>query len=904
MPYLSAGEKIGPYEILAPLGAGGMGEVYRARDTKLKREVAIKVLPESFASDPERMARFQREAEVLASLNHPNVGAIYGVEDRALVMELIDGKSPKGPLPFDEAWGIASQIAAALEYAHEKGIIHRDLKPANILVTPDGVVKLLDFGLAKAFSNQKESSTTSQENSPTLTLGATEVGVILGTAAYMAPEQARGKTLDKRADVWSFGVVLYELLTGERLFKGEDAAETLAAVIHKPPDLAKVPPQARRLLEECMQKDPRKRLRDIGDAKRLVGENTVAPTPVSIPLFGTLPWIMAGIFALAFGISLWAPWRSAKTVDLPLVRLDVDLGPDVWLLPPVPGSSNVVISPEGTRLAYSAVKSGSATTNLFTRRLDQTTTTELTGTDGAGEPFFSPDGQWLGFAAKGKLNKISVDGGGAVTLGNIVGAGVSWGQDGSIVVGVPFTRGLLRIPAGGGPPETLAGLGPTDQGLVLPQILPGGKAILFTADHGRGVDENTIEVLTLADRHRKIVARGGQSPRYLPIASGAASVGMGYLIYLNRSTLFAVPFDLDRLETRGNAVPVLDDVAYDRNRGVGQFDFSAAPLGHGTLIYRRTSGEASEIRSVEWVYPNEGTNAKREPLRLKRGAYATPSISPDGKRIALTVNEGGGNQDVWVYDSQRDALTRLTFGGVNRSPVWSPDGQTVVFSSVGNGISQTRADGASQPQALMQGKVFPISSSFAPDGKQLAYFEGESNSQIWTVPVLDQGGQWKAGQPEQFLKSTFIDQAPSFSPDGRLLAYHSNESGRSEVYVRTFPSPPSGRSGKWLISNNGGQSPRWSRSTHQLMYQSGDQIMAATYTMKDDTFVADKPRVWIAKLGAAFAAPLANWDLAPDGTRALVVARAESEEAPKPDHEVVFLQNFFDELRRRVPLAK
>jgi serine/threonine protein kinase len=580
---LSVGDKLGHYEILSSLGKGGMGEVYRARDSRLKRDVAIKVLPEAFARDPERMARFQREAEVLASLNHPYIATIHGVEDRALVMELVEGHPPQGPLPFEEAWKIASQIAAALEYAHERGIVHRDLKPANILIGSDGAVKLLDFGLAKAFSNQREPS-ASPENSPTLTLGATEVGVILGTAAYMAPEQARGKGVDKRADIWSFGVVLYELLTGERLFTGEDAAETLAAVIHKQPDLAKVPREARRLLEECLRKDPRQRLRDIGDAKRLLGEGAAASTPASRP--ARLPWIAAGSMAAvaaALAIALLAPWRAENPVDRPLVRLDVDLGADVSLPEPSSGESSVAISPDGTRLVY---PSGTPP-RLFIRRLDQPKAIELPGTRGAVTgPIFSPDGLWVGFWAGNRMNKISVEGGAVVPLSDGVRfAGASWGEDGDIVMSEYLGRGLLRIPAGGGPPEAVAGLDSGEIALSNPRFLPGGKAILFAG--ATGTDLRTIEVLTLADRHRRIVARnGGSSPRYLaPSISGPG--GVGHLVYVNQTTLFAIPFDLAKLETRGTAVPILDDVAYQPNNGTGQFDVSPAPSGHGTLVYRR-----------------------------------------------------------------------------------------------------------------------------------------------------------------------------------------------------------------------------------------------------------------------------------------------------------------------------
>jgi serine/threonine-protein kinase len=428
--------------------------------------------------------------------------------------------------------------------------------------------------------------------------------------------------------------------------------------------------------------------------------------------------------------------------------------------------------------------------------------------------------------------------------------------------------------------------------LAYPQLLPGGTAILFVADTALDEDKLTIEVLTLADHRRKIVARGGASPRYL-----ATSGGSGHLVYVNKARLFAIPFDLDKLETRGTAVPVLDDVAYWSQLGTGQFDFSRT----GTLVYRRSSGGASVIMTtLHWVDPT----GKKEVLLGKPGVYANPSLSPDGKRVALTIGEGVSS-DVWVYDPQRDAMTRLTFSGASfyDYPTWTPDGKYVVLGRLaGGGIFQTRADGAGQPQALTQSKSLQYPMSFTPDGKRLAYFEtggAGANYQIWTAPLEEQGGQLKAGKPEQFLKSSFSDAGPAFSPDGRWLAYVSNESGRYEVYVRAFPPPLSGQGGKWQISNGGVDAvPRWSRNGHELLYQSGDRIMAVSYTVKGDTFVPEKPRVWIAKLGGT------QWDLAPDGKRVATLTPVESAEAPKQEHEVVFLENFFDELRRRVPAGR
>jgi serine/threonine-protein kinase len=490
----------------------------------------------------------------------------------------------------------------------------------------------------------------------------------------------------------------------------------------------------------------------------------------------------------------------------------------------------------------------------------------------------------VGFATVGKLNKISVEGGAVVPLGDVTAAGfagASWAEDGTIVASEALGRGLLRIPATGGPPEIVAPLSNGERALALPQILPDGKAVLVAADT-TGLDTLTIEVVTLADRHRKIVARGGQSPRYLPTSSG-----VGHLVYVNKATLFAIPFDLDKLETRGTAVPVLDDVAFQRGTGAGQFDVSRT----GTLVYRRASGGASGMATLQWVDPS----GKKEPLLAKPGVYQNASLSPDGTQVAVTV--AGGEQNVWVYDPQRDVMSRLTLSGINSFPRWSPDGQFIVSGSAGNGIFQTRADGAGQPQPLTQSKKFQVPSSFTPDGKRLAYFEGGGNLQIWTVALEDREGQWKAGKPEQWLKSSFNMSNPEFSPDGRWLAYQSNETGEPEVYVRAFPPPSSWPDRKRQISNSGGTAPRWLRNGPELVYQAGDQVMAARYTVQGDAFVAEKPRVWIAKLGGTL------FDVAPDSRRVAVLAPVASPDASKQEHEVVILQNFFDELRRRVPVG-
>jgi serine/threonine-protein kinase len=870
------GETIAHYHITAKLGEGGMGEVYRAADTKLGREVALKILPAHFALDSNRMARFTREAQVLASLNHPNIAAIYGVEDRALVMELVEGESPKGPMAFEDAWKIASQIASALEYAHEKGIVHRDLKPANVKVTPDGVVKLLDFGLAKAFTEPKEPS-ASVEQSPTLTIGATEVGVILGTAAYMAPEQAKGKSVDKRADIWAFGVVLYELLTGERLFKGEDTSETLAQVLTKQPDFGRSSAKARRLLRKCLEKDPKERLRDIGDAKELLEE-----PPQSMALsHSRVPWAVAGALGLALIVLGALFWRGMRPIDRPLVRLDVDLGTDVSL-----GSlagANAILSPDGSRLAYVSHN------RLHTRRLDQARATELPGSEGAHAPFFSPDSRWVAFFVGGKLKKVSAAGGAAIVLCNApFGIGGSWGEDGTIIAALYSSGGLSRIPADGGAPAPLTELDREhgDRTHRWPQILPGGKTVLFTANTNSysGFDDASIEVMSLGDRHKKTLMRGGTYGRYLP---------SGHLLYVNRGTLFAVPFDPGALEVRGAPTPVLNQVAYSSNNGDAEFEASQT----GTLVYESGGPRGGSV-TVQWLESDGKTRA----LLPKPSDYGRPSLSPDGRRLAIEIREGS-NQDIWVYDLGRDTMTRMTFDGkVNQGPIWSPDGHYIVYGSQ-EGLFCTRADGAGKPQPLIRTKdnVFPW--SFTPNGNRLAYHEldPETANDIWTVPLENDGTGLRAGKREVFLQTPSDERNASFSPDGHWLAYVSNESGNFQVYVRTFPDTGA----KWQISSEGGAYPMWSRSGRELLFESLDnRIMVAGYTVQGDSFVPDKPRLWSEKTLVNTVHTSKNVDLASDGKRVVALMQADGPEAQQSQHQVVFLENFFDELRRRAPVKR
>jgi serine/threonine-protein kinase len=882
---LIAGDKLGLYEILAPIGAGGMGEVYRAKDTKLKREVALKVLPDSFASDPERMARFQREAEVLAALNHPNIAQIYGIEDRALVMELVAGKTLTGPLPFETALNYARQIADALEAAHEKGIVHRDLKPANIMITPAGVVKVLDFGLAAVAQSSDPSDPV---NSPTLTISPTRAGMILGTAGYMSPEQARGKAVDKRADIWAFGVVLYEMLTGKRLFEGETISDTLAAVLKTEPDLTQVPAKVRRLLEACLQKDPKQRLQAIGDWRLLLTD--VLPQ-VTTPSRSRLGWLAAALAVVSIGLSAVA-WRATRPVERtlqPLIRLDVDLGPDA-----VAGRfTTTAISPDGTRIVFPA-KGTDGKPMLATRLLSETKPAFLSGTDNGRDPFFSPDGQWIGFFADEKMKKISVQGGAPVVLCNAPDArGASWGEDGNISVALNTNSPLSRVPTNGGTPKPVTKL----QGAVThrwPQPLPGSEAVLFTlSPNVTGFEDASIAALSLKTGEIKVLVRSGYFGRYLPTGGST-----GHLVYVHEGVLFAVPFDPARLQLRGAAVPLLEDLAGDPNSGAGQFSFSAVPSGPGTFAYR-TGKVSVQTWPVSWL-DNSG---KTQPLIATPGFYSVPRISPDGQRLAL-LKIAGNDRVIFIYDWRRDTMSRLTFDTQQPStPTWSPDGKHIVFglfSAGGYSLGWMRADGVGETHYLLDSKNGAVPYSFFPDGRRLAYNEVDPDSgyDLWTLPLdVSDPDHPKPGKPELFLRTPANERYPAVSPDGRWIAYVSDESGRYEVYVRPFPGP----GGTWQISNAGGMLPVWSRNGRELFFQNLDnRIMVTDYEMKNESFAAGKPRMWsdqqLHDLGGVL-----NYDLAPDGKRFAVFPNLNAPVKENGAVHVTFLLNFFDELRRRAP---
>lgn len=900
---LPPGTRVGPFEVTSRLGAGGMGEVYQATDTNLKRQVALKVLPDSLAGDAERLARFRREAELLASVSHPNVAAVYGLErsgtTTALVMELVDGETladriARGPIPLDEARPIATQMAEALAAAHDLGIVHRDLKPANVKVRPDGTVKVLDFGLAKS-GDGAAAATGDLTNSPTFTAPAmTQAGAILGTAAYMSPEQARGRVVDKRADVWAFGCVLFEMVTGRRAFAGDNVTDTLAAVVTWEPDLDTVPAELRPLLQRCLQKDPKKRLRDVagidvlwdlGRAQSSAPAAAQASAIVQPAMPRRLPWAIAAALAITTVVSTWSPWRASPAANTPLLaRLDVELGPGA-----VAGSGvSVILSPDGTRVVYVARNSENRQV-LYTRRLDQTDATLLLGTEGSfHQPFFSPDGQWVGFRSDdGLFKKVSVQGGSATVVGpwpGTRGTGASWGDDGNVVFGTDI--GLVSVPSGGGTARQVT----SELIHYFPDVLPGSKAVLYSEDDGRvtvALDQMTVNVVRIDSGERKRLVDRGYWPRYVP-----ASPGTGYLTYIVGNTLFAAGFDPDRLELTGAPVPVLDDVAANADyfAGGGQLAVSR----NGSLVY--LSGGTTSTYPLVWLDPA----GKVTPLAVEPGLYGAPRVSPDGTRVAYLAR-GSKGYDVWIHDLVRNTAAQRTFlGAIDVELAWAPDSAHLVYGD-GTAMWWVRADGAGQPQRLADNLTLPRPFSFAPlaGGKTRLAFAVSSAGlpDVMTLPLdLTDADHPTAGPPEPFLaERTTVEVDPAFSPDGRFIAYAAGMNGMHEeaVYVRPFPGP----GGQWKVSTSGGKAPVWSPATQQLLFMGGDdRIMAADYTIAGNSFSSGAPYPWsptpVRRLGVQ-----QNFDLAPGGRRILVFPQPETQRRAENLH-ATFVFGFGAELGR------
>jgi Tol biopolymer transport system component/predicted Ser/Thr protein kinase len=893
------GSSLSQYRVTSKLGEGGMGEVWRAEDTKLGRDVALKMLPDGFAQDPERLARFEREARVLASLSHPNIAGIFGHEEvdgkRFLVMELVEGQSlaeriQQGPMPIDEVVRIAKQIAEAVEAAHDKGVVHRDLKPANVNITPDGNVKVLDFGLAKALVGDPMSGDPAAHDlslSPTLTQAMTGLGVLLGTAGYMSPEQARGKPVDRRADIWAFGCIVYEMLTGQRLFSGETATDVIGAVVHKEPDLdqltPKVPARIRRLLDRCLQKDVSRRLQSIGDARIALQEWLENPedevADVASPRPGWLPWAVAVVVGL-IGLVLGGFFLgSGQQTAPPVQRFVVELGDE----PPFTGRGAAVVpSPDGRYLAYATSVGGGGA--LYLRPFDRFESLKVAAGQSREWPhnaFFSPDSQWLGFFTVSELKKVPVTGGSPITLADTeMPRGGSWSADGRIVFAPKSTGGLSIVPAAGGEvvPLTTVPEGEGFESDRYPQWLPGDRAVLFTNINSEGP---RIEIVDVESGERRVLHEGGFYGRYVPT---------GHVLFVDGDAVFALPFDAKRLERTGSPMPVLEGVASVPAGGQAQYAVSDT----GMLVYRPGSDDLEPFR-IAW----SDRSGRIESLWDDEGIYGTPRLSPDGRRLAVSVQRGD-DWDVWVYDIERDVATRLTFGGgYDADPTWSPDGLYVAFASDREGgkmaTFRTRSDGTGEAELLIEpGKLeFPAPLSWSPDGSRLMVTTpGEGGSDdLWFVPADGKG------EPEPYLASPFDESDGNFSPDGRWIAYRSNETGDSEIYVRSTRGP-----GKWQISDGGGWQPEWSGDGKTLFFRSREGLNAVGVEAAGDEFRAGRPEYLF---GEIFGGPegvrlpgylFFDYDVSADGQQFVVFPRRTEQEAGSANVAVVTC--WFEELRR------
>ena len=919
---LLSGARLGPYEILAPLGKGGMGEVYRARDTKLGREVALKILPEEFAFDPERVARLEREAKVLASLNHPHIAALYGMEQSGgrhfLLMELVEGETlaerlagvagstgpglrtdvggvlsapPRHGLPVAEVLSIARQICEALEAAHEKNVIHRDLKPANVKITPDGNVKVLDFGLAKALETAPANAQLT--NSPTLSLAATYAGVILGTAAYMSPEQAKGLAAAQRSDIFSFGSVLYEMFTGHRPFDGETVSEGRASVIKSDPDFALLPdtldPRLRALLRRCLEKNPRTRWYAIGDVRvemeSILANAGTAPKPQPAPPMPLWKRVVpAVLLTLAVAaIAGAALWKIRPTPPLTVTRFSLTLGEGQQF-------SNITrdslaISPDGTQLVYSANQ------GLYLRSMSQLDARVVPGTEirfGVNSPVFSPDGQSIAFhsGTDHTLKRIAVSGGSAVTICQADDVfGMSWGTDG-IVFG-QGSKGIMRVSPNGGKPELLVSV-KGDELAHGPQMLPGGEAVLFTLAKGIGSDrwdKAQIVVYSLKSGERKILVEGGSDARYLPT---------NHLVYARGGVLFAVPFDPRRIEVIGGPVPIVEGVRRSTGNFTGAAQVSVSDTGAAIYIPGPVTASAGllDLGLID-------RNGAVEPLKLAPASYDAVRLSPDGKQIAFGTDDGK-EAIVWVYDlSGPNSMRRLSFGGRNRFPIWSADGQRVAFQSDRDGdlaIFWQRADGTGTAERLTkpEQKTSHIPESWSPKGDTLLFrVTKDSGLSLWTFSPAD-----KKTTPFGGVQSSGPTDAV-FSPDGRWVAYASVDTGRSTVYVQPFPATGA----KYQISRDGGRHPLWSRDGKELRYVipgGGQYAVATVSTQPAFTFSnpAPAPRPFQDSLNDT----IRTFDITPDGKflGGIAAGQTQSGAAAAPQIQVVL--NWFEELKQRVPV--
>ena len=900
------GSSLGRYRLISKIGEGGMGQVFQAEDDRLHRHVAIKILPPELQNDRERLARMEREAHALAQLEHPNIAGIYGLEEAApegesrpipfLVMQYAEGDTlaarlAHGPIPVDEALPIGLQIARALEAAHEKGIVHRDLKPANIVLAADGRVKLLDFGLAKAFSGDGASLPPDLSASPTVT-GGTRAGMILGTAGYMSPEQARGKSVDRRTDVWAFGCVMYEMLTGHTTFPGETVTDVLGAIVHRDPEWTAMPgntpPGIRALIEHCLRKDITRRMQSMGDVRIALEEyndqpfgelpRVVAPAPSR---WRWLPWAVAAA-AVAVAVAV-VMLRPAATTAGPVSRFSVEIG-DATLSDTV---SSVAVSNDGGRIAI--VQSTPSGRTLTVRPIDQLKGATVTSPAPPYNPFFSPDGHWVGFVTTTALLKAPAAGGTALTLAAVNRArGATWTDSDEIIIAAGPAQGLSRLPAAGGSLTPLTTLD-EKRGEVShrwPYYVTGHDVVLFTSHTAVAgqFDNASIDAINLTTNVRKTVYRGGSFGRYVPT---------GHLLFVNKNVVYAVAFDIRTLEVTGTPSPVAQDVSYSAAEGFAQFAVSQT----GLAVYRTGRGGEATY-DVLWV-DSRGQSA---PLWPGARTYAEPRISPDGTKVAFMVL-ADGDWDLWVYDRIRQVATRLTFTpGLDGPGVWSPDSQYIAYSSGPTGLAnifRRRADGSGDAEPITEAKASQYVSSWSGDGKFLVYHEAVNASDIFIVRV---DGDRK---PRQFLSTSFNEDEAAISPDGRFVAYQSDESGRREVYVR-----PIDGAGKWQISEGGGGYPRWPGDGRQLFYRDNEGVVSVPVTSAGNSLQAGRAR---RALKGSFrggaggmstgSLTVADYDVSSDGKQFVMFPPLDPTTAGRAQH-LTFVLNWFTELERLVPATK
>jgi Tol biopolymer transport system component len=893
---IKSGQRLGPYEVLSAIGAGGMGEVYCARDTRLDRIVAIKVLPTHLADRSELRERFEREAKTIASLNHPHICTLYDIGHQDgidyLVMEYLEGgtvaqRLQKGALPLEEVLQYAIEIADALDKAHRNGITHRDLKPGNIMLTKAGT-KLLDFGLAKL--KQEVAPATPVSQLPTVNTAITGEGTILGTLQYMAPEQVEGKTnqIDARTDIFAFGVVVYEMATGRKAFEGKTSASVMAKILEvDPPSMTSLqpmtPPALDRVVKRCLAKEPEKRWQTASDLCEELkwiseggsqGTSATSAAAKGVHTLGGRGLILSlGTSLLGAVIAGFIIWnlKPAPPPIRPVTRSVITLPPGDRL--PRADEPFIALSPDGTQLAYVATRG--STQQIYLRAMDSFEARPIAGTEGATSPFFSPDGQSLGFLASGKLKKVSVAGGAATTLGDAgLLRGASWGSAGMIAFAPTNASPLQEVPDAGGASEPLTHFKKGESSHRWPYFLPGGKAVLF-ASGPQGTD-GQLAVQAVKSGERKNLVQGAMQPRYAP---------SGHLLYVQSGTLVAAPFDAERMAVTGAAVPMVENVLQSAVTGAAQYSTSVT----GSLVY--VSGKVdAEQRNLVLV----SRAGKEQLLAVPVNNYERPNLSPDENKVAVNIQEQGSQ--IWTYDLMRGTLTRLTFeGGLNITPLWTRDGERIAYCSNREGplrIFWQRADGSGGAEKLTGSDYTRVPISWSGDGQVLAFDEISPTTgyDIWVLNLKDH-------KEQPFLRTRFYEASPMFSPDGRWIAYVSDESGRYEIYVQPYPGP----GGKWQVSTDGGTEPHWTMNGRELVYRNGDKVIVVGVATQP-TFSTGKPRILFEGPYVSPAINTRTWDASLDGQRFVMLKPVRQEQAPPTQINVVL--NWFEELKQKVPTGK